>query len=167
MTKPDLATLEKTIEKAFDERDGVNTGTRGEIRDAVETSLALLDKGQARVAERQADGSWTLRVRIQNISTVPMRYERVEATLRIAQFEAGRLSLMPGVSVGPNSAETVETTLIPNAEAARAVQDALSSGRGVRYAFEGEIASSDPRRTDRFTHQSVLSPVPGLDGVLR
>lgn len=115
----------------------------------------------------QADGSWTLRVRIQNISTVPMRYERVEATLRIAQFEAGRLSLMPGVSVGPNSAETVETTLIPNAEAARAVQDALSSGRGVRYAFEGEIASSDPRRTDRFTHQSVLSPVPGLDGVLR
>ena len=60
MTKPDLATLEKTIEKAFEERDGVNTGTRGEIREAVETSLALLDKGQARVAERQDDGTWTV-----------------------------------------------------------------------------------------------------------
>ncbi len=30
MTKPDLASLEKTIEKAFDERDGINTATRGE-----------------------------------------------------------------------------------------------------------------------------------------
>jgi 2,3,4,5-tetrahydropyridine-2-carboxylate N-succinyltransferase len=60
MTKPDLAALEKTVEKAFDERDGVNTGTRGEVRDAVEAALELLDKGQARVAERQADGNWTV-----------------------------------------------------------------------------------------------------------
>ena len=56
MTKPDLATLEKTIEKAFDEREKVSAATRGEVREAVETSLELLDKGQARVAERQADG---------------------------------------------------------------------------------------------------------------
>ena len=60
MTKPDLATLEKTIEKAFDERDGVSTTTRGEVRDAVEAALELLDKGQARVAERQSDGNWTV-----------------------------------------------------------------------------------------------------------
>ncbi|MFD1199224.1 2,3,4,5-tetrahydropyridine-2,6-dicarboxylate N-succinyltransferase [Brucella gallinifaecis] len=58
MTKPDLASLEKVIEKAFDERDGVNTTTRGEIRDAVEQSLFLLDRGEARVAEKQADGNW-------------------------------------------------------------------------------------------------------------
>jgi 2,3,4,5-tetrahydropyridine-2-carboxylate N-succinyltransferase len=60
MTKPDLAALEKTVEKAFDERDGVTTGTRGEVRDAVEAALELLDKGQARVAERAADGTWTV-----------------------------------------------------------------------------------------------------------
>ncbi|MGQ2904605.1 MAG: 2,3,4,5-tetrahydropyridine-2,6-dicarboxylate N-succinyltransferase [Neoaquamicrobium sediminum] len=60
MTKPDLAALEKTVEKAFDERDGVNTGTRGEVRDAVEAALEMLDKGQARVAERAADGTWTV-----------------------------------------------------------------------------------------------------------
>ena len=60
MTKPDLAALEKTVEKAFDERDGVNTGTRGEVREAVEAALELLDRGQARVAERQAGGSWTV-----------------------------------------------------------------------------------------------------------
>lgn len=60
MSKPDLASLEKTINKAFDERDAVNTETRGEIRDAVDTSLLLLDSGEVRVAERQADGAWTV-----------------------------------------------------------------------------------------------------------
>ncbi|WP_292899337.1 2,3,4,5-tetrahydropyridine-2,6-dicarboxylate N-succinyltransferase [Nitratireductor sp.] len=58
MTSIDVAALETTIEKAFDERDGVSTDTRGEIRDAVEAALHLLDSGKARVAERQADGSW-------------------------------------------------------------------------------------------------------------
>ncbi|MDT6939259.1 2,3,4,5-tetrahydropyridine-2,6-dicarboxylate N-succinyltransferase [Brucella pseudogrignonensis] len=58
MTKPDFAPLEKVIEKAFDERDGISTATRGEVRDAVEQSLLLLDRGEARVAEKQADGNW-------------------------------------------------------------------------------------------------------------
>jgi 2,3,4,5-tetrahydropyridine-2-carboxylate N-succinyltransferase len=60
MTKPDLAVLESTIVGAFDERDSINTGTRGEIRDAVEAALDLLDKGKVRVAERQDDGNWTV-----------------------------------------------------------------------------------------------------------
>ncbi len=58
MSQPDLASLEKIIDKAFDERDGVSTATRGEIRDAVEHALVLLDRGEARVAEKQADGNW-------------------------------------------------------------------------------------------------------------
>ncbi len=58
MSKTDAAALEATIEKAFDERDSVSTDTRGEVRDAVEASLNLLDSGAARVAERQADGNW-------------------------------------------------------------------------------------------------------------
>src|SRR3954453_12806697 len=58
MTKPDLAGLERTIEKAFDERDQISTDTRGEVREAIETALDLLDRGHARVAERQADGKW-------------------------------------------------------------------------------------------------------------
>ncbi|GAB4352562.1 MAG: 2,3,4,5-tetrahydropyridine-2,6-dicarboxylate N-succinyltransferase [Oricola sp.] len=60
MTAHDIATLESIIEKAFDERDSVTTSTRGEIRDAVGEALNLLDSGKARVAERQADGSWTV-----------------------------------------------------------------------------------------------------------
>ena len=51
--------LQATIDTAFDNRDQITTSTGGEIRDAVETALNLLDSGQARVAEKGADG-WTV-----------------------------------------------------------------------------------------------------------
>ncbi|NLS18245.1 2,3,4,5-tetrahydropyridine-2,6-dicarboxylate N-succinyltransferase [Rhizobium sp. P40RR-XXII] len=60
MSANDLASLEKSIEAAFDNRDNVNTSTRGEVREAVETALNLLDSGKVRVAERGADGNWTV-----------------------------------------------------------------------------------------------------------
>jgi len=53
-----LSALENTLNAAFDARDTVNANTKGEVRDAVELALNLLDKGEARVAERQADGKW-------------------------------------------------------------------------------------------------------------
>jgi 2,3,4,5-tetrahydropyridine-2-carboxylate N-succinyltransferase len=60
MAKVDLSHLESVVEKAFEARDGVSTATRGEVRDAIDTALDLLDKGEVRVAERQADGRWTV-----------------------------------------------------------------------------------------------------------
>jgi 2,3,4,5-tetrahydropyridine-2-carboxylate N-succinyltransferase len=57
-SKTDLAKLEKTINEAFEKRDGVNAKTKGPVRKAVDTALALLDAGEARVAQRQADGAW-------------------------------------------------------------------------------------------------------------
>ena len=58
MSLTDLTSLETIIETAFDNRDGVNVSTQGEVRDAVNTSLQLLDSGKVRVAEKQADGNW-------------------------------------------------------------------------------------------------------------
>ena len=58
--KHDLAALEAAIETAFDNRDQISTATRGEVRDAVETALNLLDRGEARVASRGNDGAWTV-----------------------------------------------------------------------------------------------------------
>ncbi len=49
-------TIEATIEAAWDARDTVNASTRGDIRDAVNEALALLDSGKARVAEPTANG---------------------------------------------------------------------------------------------------------------
>jgi 2,3,4,5-tetrahydropyridine-2,6-dicarboxylate N-succinyltransferase len=50
--------LEKTINDAFDRRDGVGPSTKGAVREAVEAALELLDAGKARVAQRAADGGW-------------------------------------------------------------------------------------------------------------
>jgi len=55
----DLSHLESVIEAAWEERADVSAATHGDVRDAVETALALLDAGQARVASRGEDGVWT------------------------------------------------------------------------------------------------------------
>jgi len=55
-----LSSLETTINAAFEARDTITTSTRGEVRDAVDSALDLMDKGEARVAERQANGKWSV-----------------------------------------------------------------------------------------------------------
>jgi 2,3,4,5-tetrahydropyridine-2-carboxylate N-succinyltransferase len=60
MSNAELAALEQTIEAAFDARDDININTTGDIRDAVEKALGLLDSGEARVASRGDDGQWTV-----------------------------------------------------------------------------------------------------------
>ncbi|ACE99189.1 2,3,4,5-tetrahydropyridine-2,6-dicarboxylate N-succinyltransferase [Rhodopseudomonas palustris] len=55
-----LTALESTINAAFDARDTVTAATQGEIRQAVEDALDLLDQGKVRVAQRDASGAWTV-----------------------------------------------------------------------------------------------------------
>jgi 2,3,4,5-tetrahydropyridine-2-carboxylate N-succinyltransferase len=50
------ATLSTLIEKGWEERDTVSASTKGELRDAVEESLDLLDKGQLRIASKGDEG---------------------------------------------------------------------------------------------------------------
>jgi 2,3,4,5-tetrahydropyridine-2-carboxylate N-succinyltransferase len=50
--------LKRIIEAAWEARDGISTATQGEVREAVRETIELLDSGQLRVAERQADGVW-------------------------------------------------------------------------------------------------------------
>ena len=50
--------LAKTIDDAFEGRDKIGPKTKGAVRKAVATALDLLDSGQTRVAEKQADGRW-------------------------------------------------------------------------------------------------------------
>ncbi len=53
------AQLQSVIEAAFESRASVDASTKGEIRDAVETALNLLDSGTARVAEKSG-GEWVV-----------------------------------------------------------------------------------------------------------
>jgi 2,3,4,5-tetrahydropyridine-2-carboxylate N-succinyltransferase len=72
--------LQAVIEKAWDERDAINTGTGGEVRAAVVEALNLLDSGARRVAEK-VDGEWQvnqwlkkavlLSFRLNDMETIP------------------------------------------------------------------------------------------------
>ena len=49
------AQMKSVIEAAFEARDTINTGTKGEVREAVEAALLALDSGEMRVAEKFKD----------------------------------------------------------------------------------------------------------------
>jgi 2,3,4,5-tetrahydropyridine-2-carboxylate N-succinyltransferase len=82
-----LSALETTLNAAFEARDTVNANTKGEVRDAVELALDLLDKGEARVAERAADGEW-----------------KVHQWLKKAVLLSFRLNDMSPIAGGPGGA---------------------------------------------------------------
>jgi len=83
-----LSAIETTLNAAFEARDTVNANTKGEVRDAVELALNLLDKGEARVAERQADGKW-----------------HVNQWLKKAVLLSFRLNDMAPITGGPGGAQ--------------------------------------------------------------
>ena len=82
-----LSALESTINSAFDARDGISTSTKGEVREAVDQVLETLDKGEARVAERGADGKW-----------------KVNQWLKKAVLLSFRLNDMSAIPGGPGKA---------------------------------------------------------------
>jgi 2,3,4,5-tetrahydropyridine-2-carboxylate N-succinyltransferase len=54
-----MTDLAATIDAAWEDRASISIGTTGAVRDAVEAALALLDSGEARVAEPSGN-SWTV-----------------------------------------------------------------------------------------------------------
>ena len=54
-----MSDLQSAIETAWEARAEVNLQTRGQVREAVEAALELLDSGKARVAEKTGD-DWTV-----------------------------------------------------------------------------------------------------------
>src|SRR5690349_2883749 len=81
------AALAKTIDAAFEARDEIGPATQGAVRAAVEAALDLLDRGEARVAERQPDGAW-----------------RVNQWLKKAVLLSFRLNDMAVIGGGPGKA---------------------------------------------------------------
>src|SRR5262245_63503927 len=82
-----LSALESTVNRAFDARDTISTATKGEVREAVDGALELLDKGEARVAEREASGKW-----------------KVHQWLKKAVLLSFRLNDMSAIPGGPGKA---------------------------------------------------------------
>lgn len=116
--------------------------------------------------EPQADGGWKLQLRLQNFSSVSMTFDSAQGTLEVAGHPAGEVSVTPSLRIGPESADVVDATLKPSPDAARAV-DALHGTGSVRYKLTGKITTSHPSGEHPYTFEGVLTPVPGLVGVLR
>lgn len=118
----------------------------------------------------RADGSWAVDVRLENFSSVPMRFDRIELPLSIDGEAAGALQGQPALIVGPESADVASVTLTPSSSARIAIADALAAGRTLAYSFEGTLSAApeDGKARDyKIKRTSALSPVPGLPGVLR
>jgi 2,3,4,5-tetrahydropyridine-2,6-dicarboxylate N-succinyltransferase len=60
MTNLTAADLKLEIETAWEDREAISAATTGPRRTAVKETLALLDAGKIRVAERGDDGKWTV-----------------------------------------------------------------------------------------------------------
>lgn len=118
----------------------------------------------------RTDGSWSVDLRIENFSSVPMRFGAIELALTVAEQPAGTLRGEAGISIGPESADVVTLTHRPESGAKIALADALARGRGVSYSFEGTLQAAPEDGKPRgyeIERNSALSPVPGLPGVLR
>jgi len=117
-----------------------------------------------------ADGSWAVALRLQNYSSVPMRFENVRLAVTLGDQDAGTLEAAPQFSIGPESADVYQATLQPTSAARMLVADALATRRSLAYTLEGSVqASPEDARSRSFEvkARSTLTPIPGLDGVLR
>ncbi|MDR7191461.1 LEA type 2 family protein [Luteimonas terrae] len=142
--------------------------------------LTACATGQRRVSEPTAslqqlsvgaDGNWSLDLRLQNYSSIPMRFESIRFALSVGGEAVGTLEAATTLTIGPESADILNLRLAPSAEGRLHAADALASGRSLNYRIDGTIrAAPDDRGSARdytVRRDSTLSPVPGLPGVMR
>lgn len=116
------------------------------------------------------DGSWAVELRINNFSSIPMRFDAIALRMSLGSEQAGALSGNAGISIGPESADVVTLIHSPTPSARIVMADALAAQRSIGYALKGTINATPeegkPRDYD-IDRTSSLSPVPGLAGVMR
>lgn len=119
----------------------------------------------------QANGDWSVELRLHNYSSVSMRFDTVTLDMSVDEHAAGTLKVSPAMSIGPTSADVVTVAFKPSGMARIAVADALATRRSLSYRLEGKVSAlpdeaSKPREFE-VDDRSSLNPAPGLDGVLR
>jgi 2,3,4,5-tetrahydropyridine-2-carboxylate N-succinyltransferase len=70
--------LRSTIERAWDERDAIGPETKGAVRQAVDAAIAALDRGEARIAEKEESG-WTVHQWLKKAVLLSFRLNPMEA----------------------------------------------------------------------------------------
>lgn len=118
----------------------------------------------------RADGSWSVDLRIDNFSSVPMRFDTASLAMTIGGQAAGTLHGQPALSIGPESADVATLPMAPASAAKIAIADALARGGSIDYVLEGTLDAAPENgrvRSYDVKRKNTLSTVPGLTGVLR
>lgn len=118
----------------------------------------------------QADGRWQIDLRLQNYSSMAMRFDSASLRLSSGSTDAGQITTSPALSVSPESADVVSVLLTPSAEARQLAALVLADGQSLPYQLKGELSAApdDGRlRSYPIDARSTLHPAPGLPGVLR
>ena len=118
----------------------------------------------------RADGRWDVQLRLNNFSSMAMRFSDAKLDIAFDGAAAARIEASPGIEVGPESADVFTTTVTPLPEGRARMATALADGRGVSYALSGSVRAAPQdasAREYRIKRESALSPVPGMPGVLR
>jgi 2,3,4,5-tetrahydropyridine-2-carboxylate N-succinyltransferase len=131
-----LDQLAIVIDEAFEKRNHLSPATKGAVRDAVDETLDLLDRGAARVAEKRADGRWhvnqwlkkavLLSFRLADMAVVPLggqdnarawawdkvplKYDRWQRE----QFEKAQFRAVPGAIVRRSAYIAPNVVLMPS-----------------------------------------------------
>ncbi len=117
-----------------------------------------------------ADGSWSVDLRIDNFSTVPMRFDSVTLAITMGGESAGTLQGRPVLSIGPESADVATLGFTPSSSAKIVIADAFARAGSVDYKLEGTLDAAPEKgsvHSYKIKRSNALSPVPGLAGVLR
>ena len=117
-----------------------------------------------------ANGEWTVALRIDNFSSIPMRFDAVDIALTVDGVAAGALRGNAGITIGPESGDVASLPFTPSADARLRIADALASRRSVAYTLAGRVDAAPEdggMRGFDIDRESAMTPVPGLPGVLR
>ena len=71
--------LQQVIDKGWEDRANVGLDTKGELRDAVDDALNLLDSGEARVAQPDGTGGWRVNQWLKKAVLLSFRLNDMEA----------------------------------------------------------------------------------------
>lgn len=118
----------------------------------------------------RADGRWDVTLRLNNFSSVAMRFDTTALDIAFDNGNAARLDLQPALDIGPESADVYSATIEPLPAGRARIASALADGRGLSYTLLGSISATPQggkQKTWQIKRESALSPVPGLPGALR
>ena len=90
----------------------------------------------------RSDGQWDVQLRLQNYSSIAMRFDKASLDIRFDNGPAAKLEVQPGLEIGPESADVVSAVLTPLPAGRARIASALADGHGLSYTLSGSVAAT-------------------------